>query len=276
MIEKDFNLKTKQGLTLFAHTWEPSEKPKAVLVLVHGIGEHCLRYTPYFKLFVEAGISIFGFDLIGHGQSEGKKGAIKSYDALMDDIEISLLKVKQIFPNLPQFIYGHSMGGNLALNYLLRRPSGLKGGIITSPWLALTEEPNVVLKGLVSILKNIIPNMTIDSGLDSKNISSISAEIEKYDSDPLNHGRISFRLFNELSKSGKWALENIQQLALPTLLLHGTDDKITSPIASKVAASNNSQFILHKEWPNVGHELHNDTCRNEVAKKSITWILNQI
>jgi len=272
MIQKDLNWTSKDGLRFFAHTWQPDGTPKAVITLVHGLGEHCLRYTPYFELFVKEGFAILGFDVRGHGQTEGKRGTIASYNALLNDIDTALQKTKELFADTPQFIYGHSMGGNLALNYLLRRQPDIKGGIITSPWLALADEPNIVLKALVSALKSVIPNATIDSGLKIEHISTIGNEVEKYRNDPLNHGRISFRLFNEIANSGLWAIKNSHKLKTPTLILHGTDDKITSAQASKQAAENNKEKIELIEWDKCYHELHNDIKRQEVAQAVIDWI----
>jgi len=274
MIQKDLNWTSKDGLNIFAHTWEPKEKPKAIITLVHGFGEHCLRYTPYFEYFVKEGFAFLGFDQRGHGQSDGKRGTIASYDALLDDIEMALQKSKELFPDTPQFIYGHSMGGNLALNLLLKRSPSIAGGVITSPWLSLTNEPNAILKGLVSVLKNIIPNMTIDSGLETDHISTIKEEVEEYKTDKLNHGRISFRLFSEITNSGLWAINNTEKLETPVLMFHGTDDKITSPSASKKAAENNKKQIERIEWKDCYHELHNDIKKKEVAQAAINW-LNQ-
>ena len=90
MTESDLSWKSLDGINFFAHTWRPDGEVKAAITLVHGFGEHCLRYTHYFKYFTEQGIAILGFDLRGHGQSGGKRGAIKSYDALIDDIETEI------------------------------------------------------------------------------------------------------------------------------------------------------------------------------------------
>lgn len=274
MIQNDLNWISKDGLQFYAHTWQPDSQPKAVITLVHGFGEHCVRYTPYFEFFIASGFAILGFDLRGHGKTEGKRGTIESYNALMDDIEIAVNKSNEFFPEIPQFLYGHSMGGNLSLNYLIKKQPNIKGGIITSPWLALTDEPNFILKGLVSLLKNIIPNTTIDSGLKTEHISTVKGEIEKYEKDPLNHGRISFRLFSEITTTGLWAIDNSHQINIPVLMMHGTADKITSPTASKKSYENNKEKIEYVTWDGGYHELHNETNREEIAKTVIDWINN--
>ena len=276
MIETDLSWKSLEGIDVFAHTWKPEREIKAVITLVHGFGEHCLRYTPYFKYFVEQGIAIVGFDLRGHGQTGGKRGAIKSYEALMDDVETAIKQTKKQFPNVPHFIYGHSMGGNLSLNFLLRRNPDLKGGIISSPWLILASDPGFILKAIVSFLKCILPNMTVDSGLESSYMTTDKREVEKYRNDPLNHGRISFRLFSEITRTGLWAVSNSSKVRIPVLLMHGEADKITSHKASKLAAKYSQGKIEYIGWKGRYHELHNETNRPEVAKKVIDWIIERL
>ncbi len=267
---------SKAGHQLFATVWKPESEVVAVVTLIHGFGEHCLRYEPYAVLFVEANIAFVAYDLYGHGQSDGKRGTIKSYSSLLDDAELALSQTALLFPGKPVFLYGHSMGGNLALNYLVTRNSMIAGGIISSPWLALFKEPNFLIKGLVSLFQKIIPNTTIDSGLEIKYISSIGAEVEKYRTDPLNHGRISFLLFQEISQNGFWAMNHTAELNLPVLMLHGTNDKITSIKASKTAAKGNPEKIEFVAWEKGYHELHNDTMRKELAAKVIQWIKEKI
>lgn len=272
MTNKTFKWISSDSLNLYAHIWQPTEQAKAVITLVHGFGEHCMRYTPYIDLFLKQNIAFVGFDLRGHGQSDGKRGAIKSYDALMNDIELALLKTKELFPEVPHYIYGHSMGGNLAFNYVLRRTTPLNGAIITSPWFALTNNPNFFLKGMVSFLKNFLPNLTMESGLEIKYISTEESEVEKYKNDPLNHGKISLRLLFEIMKSGIYAIVNSQKALIPVLIMHGSADKITSPIASKMAADANKDHIEYINWPDKYHELHNEGVRPQVAETVIDWI----
>ncbi|MBI9067725.1 MAG: lysophospholipase [Salinivirgaceae bacterium] len=276
MTNKSLQWQSSDNLNLYAHVWEPNEQAKAVVTLVHGFGEHCMRYSPYIEYFLKQGIAFVGFDLCGHGQSDGKRGTIKSYEALLNDVELALSKTRELFPDIHHFIYGHSMGGNIAFNYILRRQPKLSGAIITSPWFALSNDPNFLLKGAVSLLKNFFPNFTIDSGLDIKYISTVVEEVEKYRSDPLNHGRISFRLFNDITKSGMYAIVNSKDATIPTLMFHGSADKITSPIASKKAADGNTKLIEHVIWPDKYHELHNEDIRPEIAEKVIGWINSKI
>lgn len=276
MKNQTFNWKTFDNLNLFAQSWAPENETKAVVILVHGFGEHSTRYTPYIEYFTKKGIAFVGFDLRGHGKSDGKRGSISAYQTFMKDIDLALDKSQKLFPNVPQFLYGHSMGGNIAFNYLLRRKPKIAGGIITSPWLALAKEPNFILKGAVSFLKNLMPNFAIDSGLEIEYISTVAEEVEKYRNDPLNHGKITFRLFYTIWKSGLYGIHHANELEVPVLMMHGTADKITSPKASAKAAASNKDKITYKTWPGKYHELHNEDIRPEVAQTAISWIEKQL
>jgi alpha-beta hydrolase superfamily lysophospholipase len=141
MKHTEFKLKTFDGLSLFAQNWQPEDRTRAVVCLVHGIGEYSGRYVHVADRLTQAGYAIFTFDLRGHGKSEGLRGHIPSYEAIMQDISFLLETANKKYPQLPVFLCGHSLGGNLVLNYVLRRQPHLKGVIATAPWLHLAFEP---------------------------------------------------------------------------------------------------------------------------------------
>lgn len=276
MIQENLEWNSVNGLKLFASTWKPDNNVKAVVCLVHGFGEHCLRYTPYIEYFTKNDIAFIAYDHMGHGSSEGKRGVISSYNDLLKDVQLCVDKAAELFPNVPQFIYGHSMGGNIALNYLIEMQPQIKGAIITSPWLTLTNNPGFLAKAAVSFIKLFFPNITVDSGLEIDYISTVREEVEKYRNDKKNHGRISFRLFHHITKNGLRAMVNIGKLSIPTLLMHGSNDKITSPIASSLIAKGNNKMIKYVEWPNCYHELHNEANRSDVSSTVLEWINSQL
>lgn len=272
MNQQDLNITSVSGAQLYAKLWKTKDKPKAVVVLVHGFGEHCSRYTSYFNLFDKENFAFVGMDHIGHGQSEGKRGVIKSYEQLLDDVAQLVNRAKELYPDTPVFLYGHSMGGNIALNFLLRRQCAFTGAIISSPWLKLSKEPNIISQILIRLFNCLLPNLTVNSGLDSNNISSDKQEVEQYKKDELNHGRISFRLLNAVTKQGKWAMNNTHLLKTPTLLVHGNKDHVTSHLASKHASSLNSKMIKYVEFEGIYHEIHNDDAREQLAHETSEWI----
>jgi len=229
----------------------PSSETRAMIILIHGLGEHIGRYQEWANLFADRGVGFVGVDLPGHGYSPGRRGFIKSYDVISEIIDILISTTNHTFPSVPLYLYGHSMGGTLALRYLIETNPELNGAIITSPWLKLAFEPPKSKIALAKALNYIFPWLVQPSGLRAGHISHDTEIVEQYKSDPLGFGKISVRLFNIAIKSASYVLKHSGDLKTHTLLLHGKADKITSLEASKEFAmgNNKTEFIefTHEE-----------------------------
>jgi alpha-beta hydrolase superfamily lysophospholipase len=267
----DFNIKLSNGQILRGMIQSPGENLKAVIVFVHGIGEHIHRYDYWAGLFNREEIGFAGVDLPGHGLSDGKRGHITSYVLLGEMIDILLKSCNKTFPGIPVYIYGHSLGGGIVLNYLLTRKPKIKGAIVTSPWLRLAFEPSKGKLLLASVMKNILPGLVQPTGLIVDHISHDKAVVEKYSNDPLVHGKISVSLFHGAMAAAKYSLEHAAELNIPALIIQGSDDLIISPKGSKEFASKTSMAEL-KIWDGGYHELHNEPFREEVFRYILDWI----
>jgi alpha-beta hydrolase superfamily lysophospholipase len=271
----DFNIKLSNGQILRGYIKSPGENLRAVVILVHGLGEHIQRYSNWAGLFNEAMIGFAGVDLPGHGRSEGKRGHIKSYTQTEEMIDILLNECRKTFPGIPLFLYAHSLGGGIVLDYLVRKDPKIKGAIVTSPWLKLSFEPDESKVKLAGIMKNIFPGLIQTSGLIVDHISHDQKVVEAYKNDPLVHGKISVSLFHSAMSAASNALKNAASLKLPLLLMHGTDDHICSPEGSREFASKAKSVDL-KLWDGGYHELHNDLYRHEVFNYIITWLNSRL
>ncbi len=260
-------LKTKDGLTLFTRRWDV-ESSKAAICLVHGLGEHSGRYEHVAKFFNENGISFAAFDLRGHGKSEGKRGHAE-YEKLMDDIELFLQSCDY---DCPKILYGHSMGGNLALNFLLRKDADVVGGIISAPFLALPKELPKVLYFVLKILNVIAPSIQLSNGIDPNLLSRDKEVVRKYVSDPLVHNKITPRFILQSLEAGKWAIENADKLKKPILLIHGTADQITSYEASREFARRAGKLCKFISYEGFYHEPHNELEKERVLADMLKWI----
>ena len=130
-----FNLNNTE---FFGQYWEP-QNVEGVIVLAHGMGEHIGRFeNSVVPELLKSGFAVLGFDQYGHGKTKGKRGHCPSYEALLETIDITINKAKSLFPNKDVFLYGHSMGGNLVINYSLRKKHNLKGVIASSPFFAFS------------------------------------------------------------------------------------------------------------------------------------------
>lgn len=267
----DFNIKLRNGQILRGFIKSPGEHLRAVVVFVHGLGEHIQRYSGWAGLFNETMIGFAGVDLPGHGRSEGKRGHIKNYSVTDEMINILLSECRKTFPGVPLFLYGHSLGGGIVLDYLIRKNPKVKGAIVTSPWLKLALEPEKSKIRLAGIMKNIVPAFTQSSGLIVEHISHDKGIVNKYKNDPLVHGKISVGLVHAAFSAAADALKNASKLKTPLLLIHGSDDQICSPEGSREFASKTKLAEL-KIWEGGYHELHNDFYRDEMFNFIISWI----
>lgn len=243
-----------------------------VVCLVHGLGEHSGRYIHVAKALLQAGYVLLAPDLRGHGQSEGARGDAPSYAALLDDISALLAQAASRFPTTPCFLYGHSMGGNLVLNYALRHPEELAGVIATAPWLELAFAPPRSKLLLGRVLGRALPSLTIPNGLNTHHLSHDPAVVAAYVNDSLVHGRISARMGLALLASGCWALEYARSLQVPLLLMHGEKDRITSAEASARFARSVRGDCTYKCWEGLYHEIHNEAQSDSVLTTVISWL----
>ena len=276
MKHAEFKFNTFDGLSLFGQSWQPEDRPRAVVCLIHGLGEHNGRYVHVADRLTQAGYTLISFDLRGHGKSEGLRGHTPSYEALMQDISFLLEAANKKFPQLPFFLCGHSLGGNLVLNYVLRRQPHLKGVIATAPWLRLAFEPPAFKIILGKITNQLYPAFSQKSGLDTKVLSHDPEVVYAYENDPLVHDHISARMFISIYQAGQWALEHSSEFSLPLLLMHGGDDKIISVKASHEFANTKTKNCTFKIWDGLYHEIHNEPEKEEVFKFLIDWLDKEV
>src|SRR5919201_2198491 len=118
----DESIRTRDGVILHAHHWRPRGTARAVLVLVHGIAEHAGRHEHVARRFAEAGIETFAADLRGFGRSGGRRAYLDRWSQYHDDVQDQLAVVRASSPGIPLILYGHSMGGLIALGYVLAEP----------------------------------------------------------------------------------------------------------------------------------------------------------
>ena len=281
----EYKYRTPDNLELFAQSWEPQDSPKAVICLVHGVGEHSSRYVHLAEYITDKGFALTAFDLRGHGKSEGKRGHTPSYVALLDDIKLFLDKTADRFPSLPQFLYGHSFGGNLIINFAIRvcrvetpntTTPPINGIIASSPWLHLSFEPPKIKVTLAKMMNNILPSFSQSSELNTKALSRDPEVVNAYENDPLVHDLVSARLFISAYQAGLWALEHANELEIPLLLMHGSDDELTSPAASsdfaKRCAVTPQHDVTFKMWEGFYHEIHNEPEKLQVFAFLTEWM----
>lgn len=268
---QEFNFEVA-NIKLYGQLWKP-QNTKAILLVVHGMGEHSGRYNSHFiQNFLKEDIAVIGFDHFGHGKTQGKRGHTPGYNYNLDTIDECYTIARKKIGDFPLFIYGHSMGGNLVANYVLKRDSNYVASIISSPMLRIAFVPPAWKLKVGALLQNIYPAFTEKTGLDAKGISRNEAEVKKYINDPLVHDKVSINYSLPFFEAGEWAIANANQLQKPTLIVHGTSDAITDHKASMQFAQNAGDMAKINLYEEGFHELHNDLCTQEVLADILQFI----
>jgi len=273
MKHQELGWKSRDGIDLFAQVWEPPVvSPRAVVCLVHGLGEHSSRYAHVAEAFGKEGFILLGFDQRGHGRSGGARGHVSSIDDFMNDIDLLLEQAKNRYPGLPVILYGHSLGGILVLHHGLTRKPNVKGVIATSSGLHTALEKQPVKIFMAKLLGSLMPATALASGLDTKGLSRDESVRQAYLNDPLVHDKISLGFGKIMLGVTKWTLENAGNFSLPLLLLHGKNDEIAYPSSSTEFAAALKDRCTLVLWDGAYHELHNELEKLEVFKTITMWM----
>lgn len=268
---QSFSWQTADNLKIYAVDW-PCEEPRAVVGIVHGLGEHIHRYEHVAAWFNQHKIAVVGYDRRGHGQSEGKRGHTPKFSAFLDEIAQLAVEIELRYPDLPLFLYGHSMGGNLVLNYTLRRHPTIAGVIATGPHIRLSFQPNVVTLGLGKMMRGILPGFTQSNGLDVQQLSRDPQVVKDYQADPLVHDRLTASTGISMLEAAAELDAFTGEFPVPLLLMHGSKDGITSPDGTHDFAERVYGNIQLKIWDGLYHEIHNEPEQEEVLQVVTDWI----
>jgi len=267
----ELELRAADGVRLHTREWHPEGEPRGAVVLIHGLGEHGGRHLAGSQALARSGFTVLAPDLRGHGQSTGPSGHA-DYQALLDDAGLLLEEAGRRVAGRPRFLYGHSLGGSLVINYALRYHPDIAGivatGVLFRP--AATLPRWKLLLG--RLFYRLWPSFSMGNEVDPQALSREPAVARAYVTDPLVRRRVSARLGIGLLEAGEWALAHASELRLPLLLMHGADDRLTSPTASARFASLAGERCTFKLWEGCYHEIHNEAIRDEVFAAIVEWL----
>lgn len=217
----------KGGVEIFYQNWI-AERPKGIVVLVHGVGEHSGRYSHLINEMSGSGVSFYALDHRGHGKSGGKMGHVDSFMEYVYDLKLFMNFVKEDANNLPIIMLGHSMGGVIALKFALTYPEDIDALIASSAGIVPAVEIPKWKESLGLFFSKHVPGFTMPSGLPSSFISRDTEIVRAYDNDPLVHGMVSARWYTEFIDTGQECLTRAGEIRMPILVFHGTGDKIVN------------------------------------------------
>ncbi|MDX2006225.1 MAG: alpha/beta hydrolase [Meiothermus sp.] len=270
------------GLRLFTQSWLPDgagsgSAAKAALVLVHGYGEHSGRYANLVNALVPHGIAVYSYDHRGHGRSPGQRGHIMAWDEYRGDLERLVAYVRSQTP-APVFLYAHSMGALIALEYLLHQPKDVAGAVISGAPIqpGSVAPPAKVL--LAKVLSGIVPTFSVPFGDGTTgNLSRDPAVQTAFDADPLTHNAVSVRWGTEAMAAVERVKTQAGRIQVPLLLVHGGADRMNLPqgVQGWVGGVGSADKEL-KLYPGNLHEVHNDYDAPKLMEDVRGWIEQRV
>jgi len=277
VIHLEATFRGSDGLELFRQQWRPAGRdPLAVLVTVHGIGDHSGLYPALPDYFVPRGWAVHSFDLRGNGRSPGPRGHIRRWSELRGDLDCFLATVRREDGERPLFLLGNSLGGLVVLDYALHHGAGLSGVIAVAPPLGRFGTPRWLL-AVGRVLSRIWPAFTLETRLDLAGLSRDAAVRDAIVSDPLFHRKGSARLAAEVLATARSVRQNAGAFAVPLLLIHGGADRMVFPEGSRAfyaeAGPADKQYL---EYPGAYHALFADLDREQVLADLERWMRQRL
>lgn len=261
------------GYTIYQQQWVPHTEPKAVILLVHGLGEHSGRYMNVVNYLVPQGFVVCGYDHPGHGRSSGRREYIAQFEDYLSTLKTYSAMVRSAWPDLPVFLVGHSMGGLIATWYLTAHQQEFSGAILSAPALQAARKVSLPLRWSGQLLAKLTPHL----GLITLNRNAISRDpqvVRDTRYDPLFHqGRIPARLAAELERSMRLVPEQLEKITLPLLILQGGADRIVNPQGARLlhdTVSSTDKTLL--VYPPLYHEVFNEPEHPQVLADVAEWL----
>ena len=260
------------GLSLFRRTWRPSGPTRAVLINVHGLGDHSGLYPALVDHLTARGIAVYAPDIRGNGRSPGQRAYVERWDEYREDLERFVAVVRREEPDRPIFLLGNSLGGLIVLDYALSRPEGIRGVIAASPPLGRLGVPAPLL-ALGRVLSRVWPRFSLRTGMDLSGLARDPVVAETVLADPLFHRVGTARLSTEVVAAIARVQAAAPRFPLPLLVLHGSEDRMVPPDGSRA-------FVTHvghpdrelREYAGAYHVLFADLDRERVLRDVEQWI----
>jgi len=267
------NFKGQKNFNLFYQGYLPTEKPRAILLIVHGLAEHSGRYINVVDYFVPRGYAVYSFDQQGHGQSEGMRGYVHKFSHYISDLNTFLDMVRGNLPNEKLFLIGHSVGGTIAITYCTYYQNMLSGLILSGATIKPGSSFSPVKIMLARLLSLITPKMGVDV-IDSSAISQDQAVVDAYIYDPLVYlGKIRARLGAELLNVMRRLPEQMSEIHLPILMMSGTTDRLSNPEGTQLLYERiSSRDKTIKYYDGFYHEIFNEPGHDKVFKDINDWL----
>jgi lysophospholipase len=251
--------------------------PVAVIALVHGYGDHGGRHTWFGEDMATRGYAVYAYDLRGHGQSSGTRGQIKRFDDYLDDTAVFLDEVRRRLPGKPVVLLGHSLGGLICTRLAQERPCDVRALVLSSPFFALTVQPEPMKLLGAKVLSALWPGRDIGNTVRAEDLSHDTSVVEAYVTDPLVHHVATARWAAEALSAQEAAMAAAPAVTLPLLMLYGKDDEVADPSFAEAffaTVGSADKKLIHYEG--FYHELFNEVGREQVFADVAAWLAERL
>ena len=262
---------SQDGRTLFRRAWIP-DRVERVLLLVHGLAEHSGRYEGLASWFAERNTAVHAFDHQGHGRANGRRGHLRRFRHLLDDLDSVLRSVQSEHAEHRVFLVGHSMGGLIVTEFLRDRKPKVPGAVTSGAALALPPLVSSFRVSLLRVARRLAPRWTISTIIDTDALSRDPAVGTAYSADPLVLKRMTLGLAAELFATIRGAAGGAAEIEVPMLLLHGEDDPICPIEGSRSFESELAAPSELRTYPGLRHEIFNEPERETVFEDIDAWL----
>ena len=263
---------------IFYRRLEPSGPPRAVLILVHGMGEHGGRYRHAAEYFAEAGVECFIPDLRGFGKSGGKRACVNTFLDFHRDLGALHAFVDRSRKESPIFLMGHSFGGLIASSYLaFAGPPTVSGLILSSPIFGIAI-PVPPWRHILGILTSYLwPDYTQSNRVKPEMLTHDKKIFERYQEDSLIDQRISAGLYRELVTMIAKKEAIARQITCPVLIQQAGQDFVVSSEAVRdfyrLLKTPDKEIDIYDDFY---HEILNEIGRDKVLSRIIRWLLKNL
>ncbi len=266
------SFRTEDSLQLVRRHWAPRESER-VLVLVHGLGEHCERYDSVGRWLAQRGFSVHALDLRGHGDSEGPRKHTPSFETFLDDLECFLTLVREEELDAPVVLLGHSMGGLIVGALLAWRQPEVQAAVLSGPLLLPASGVGRPALALGRLFSRVLPRLRIPSGIDPQGLSRDPAVQQAYMADPRINEPISLRLAAEVVRAAGLVRASARSINVPVLIVHGEDDPLCRVEGSRdFYAQLKPEGCEIRTYPGLRHEVLNEPEREQVLEDIHGWL----
>jgi len=264
---------TPDGVRLWERAWLPEGETVAAVIVVHGFVEHSGRYAELAAALNQHGFAVYSADLRGHGRSEGERVFVSSFQEYLTDVDTLLGRVRQREPGKPVFLFGHSMGGLIALQFALQRQAELRGLIVSGAVVRLGSRVFPWLRRLAVVAGWLLPRVRLVR-MGGGMVARDPAVVADFRGDPLVfHDRFPLRTGAEIIRAGREIETRLEEFHLPLLILHGTGDVVTDPEGSRqLYARADSPDKTLQLYEGLYHDLLHEPEREQVIAELVAWL----